>query len=41
MDRRRDVFVDMKTKIRALAPLLLTLVTSIVAACKNGSGTGY
>jgi predicted small secreted protein len=31
----------MKTKIRALAPLLLTLVTFIVAACKNGSGTGY
>jgi predicted small secreted protein len=41
MDRRHDVFVHMKTKIRGLAPLLLTLVTLIVAACNNGSGTGY
>jgi predicted small secreted protein len=31
----------MKTKIRALAPLLLIVVTLIVAACNNGSGTGY
>jgi predicted small secreted protein len=40
--RGRDVFVDMKTKIRALAPLLLIVVTLIVTACNNGSGgTGY
>jgi predicted small secreted protein len=31
----------MNTKIRALAPLLLIVVTLIVAACNNGSGTGY
>jgi predicted small secreted protein len=32
----------MKTKIRALAPLLIVAVTLIVAACKNGNGgTGY
>jgi predicted small secreted protein len=32
----------MKTTIRFLAPLLLTVVTLIVAACNNGSGgTGY
>ena len=37
-DRGHDVFVDMKTKIRNLAPLLLTLVTLIVAACNNGGG---
>jgi predicted small secreted protein len=31
----------MNTKIRALAPLLLIVVSLIVAACNNGSGTGY
>jgi len=31
----------MKTNIRALAPLLLIVVSLIVAACNNGSGTGY
>jgi predicted small secreted protein len=36
------VFIAMKTKIRALTPLLIVVVTLIVAACNNGSGgTGY
>jgi predicted small secreted protein len=40
--RPRGVFLNMNTRIGAVAPLLIILVSLIVAACNNGAGgNGY